>query len=499
MLVVADDLSGAVEVASVLGARRIALGHADGDVIDLDTRELPPEEAARRIRALDGRITFKKIDSLLRGNVQAEIEALSGEVIVAPALPVEGRTVRDGVLHVHGVPQPTPPIELLDAETDEDLDAIVAAAPPDATLVGSAGLAAALGRRLGATPLPQPDAARRPAARRRRHPRRRRAGEATPRRRGDPRDRGGGRASNRRGTARRPRPDRRRDRPPHARRARRHHARSRSPRSTTAPSSAARRTAATSPSARAASAAPTASFRSSQACRIAVTMGDGAGIGPEIVVAALSQTDHETVVIGDRKRLEQAAEILGVEPPRDVIDLDLLPARPPVGRGVGRSRRGRLPLHRARRAARARERGRRDLHRPDQQGRAARRRPQVPRPHRAARPPDRHRRGLDDALDPEGQGHPRHDPHRPARRDREDRARPRRAHDPPRPRGARPPEDRRLRHQPPRRRGRPVRPRRGGDEDRAGDRERPRGRHRRRTARSPPTPRSSSPAAATTT
>ena len=29
MLVVADDLSGAVEVASVLGARRIALGHAD--------------------------------------------------------------------------------------------------------------------------------------------------------------------------------------------------------------------------------------------------------------------------------------------------------------------------------------------------------------------------------------------------------------------------------------------------------------------------------------
>ena len=78
-------------------------------VIDLDTRELPPDEAARRIQALDGRITFKKIDSLLRGNVQAEIEALTGEVIVAPALPVEGRTVRGGVLHVHGVPQPTPP------------------------------------------------------------------------------------------------------------------------------------------------------------------------------------------------------------------------------------------------------------------------------------------------------------------------------------------------------------------------------------------------------
>jgi 4-hydroxythreonine-4-phosphate dehydrogenase len=156
MLVVADDLSGAVEVASVLGARRIALGHTDGDVIDLGTRELPPDEAARRIRALNGRVMFKKIDSLLRGNVQAEIEALTGDVIVAPALPVEGRTVRDGVLHVHGVPQPTPRIALLDADTDEDLDAIVAAAPPGATLVGSAGLAAALGRRLGATPLPKP-------------------------------------------------------------------------------------------------------------------------------------------------------------------------------------------------------------------------------------------------------------------------------------------------------------------------------------------------------
>ena len=92
---------------------------------------------------------------MLRGNVQAELDALSGELIVTPALPVEGRTVRNGVLHVHGVPQATP-IAVLDAETDEDLDAIVAAAPPHATLVGSAGLAAALGRRLGATRLPRP-------------------------------------------------------------------------------------------------------------------------------------------------------------------------------------------------------------------------------------------------------------------------------------------------------------------------------------------------------
>ena len=64
---------------------------------------------------------------------------------------------------------------------------------------------------------------------------------------------------------------------------------------------------------------------------IAVTMGDGAGIGPEIVVAALNDTDLETVVIGDRKRLEQAARILDAEPPRNIIDLDLLPEDLPWG------------------------------------------------------------------------------------------------------------------------------------------------------------------------
>ena len=188
MLVVADDLSGAVEVAAVLGARRIALGHTDGDVVDLDTRALPPDEAARRIRALDGRITFKKIDSLLRGNVQAELEALSGELIVTPALPVEGRTCATASCTCTA--SAATPIAVLDAETDEDLDAIVAAAPPHATLVGSAGLAAALGRRLGATPLPRPTATRCSAAGRRRHTRRGRTGEATTGCRSDPRDGG---------------------------------------------------------------------------------------------------------------------------------------------------------------------------------------------------------------------------------------------------------------------------------------------------------------------
>jgi 4-hydroxythreonine-4-phosphate dehydrogenase len=65
---------------------------------------------------------------------------------------------------------------------------------------------------------------------------------------------------------------------------------------------------------------------------IAVTMGDGAGIGPEIVVAALSRTDHDAVVIGDRTRLERAAEIVHAEPPANVIDLDLLAPDLPWGK-----------------------------------------------------------------------------------------------------------------------------------------------------------------------
>src|SRR4051812_10347868 len=58
---------------------------------------------------------------------------------------------------------------------------------------------------------------------------------------------------------------------------------------------------------------------------IAITMGDGAGIGPEVIVAALHEFDGETVVVGDAWRLEQAAAIIGVPAPRHVLDLDLLP------------------------------------------------------------------------------------------------------------------------------------------------------------------------------
>lgn len=57
---------------------------------------------------------------------------------------------------------------------------------------------------------------------------------------------------------------------------------------------------------------------------IAVTMGDGAGVGPEIVVAALldpkTMAECRPVVIGDALRLRQAAAILGREP--KIVSID---------------------------------------------------------------------------------------------------------------------------------------------------------------------------------
>ena len=202
---VADDLSGAAETAvalSVRGTRSAVLltareSSADVVVIDTDSRALSPAAAREAVTVAltgvrQGDRLFKKIDSLLRGNVAAEVGALvdSGYgVAVTPALPVAGRTVRSGALCVDeggwraecatprkvldsaltlgldvvrgpaladafGKAADTRGVVVCDAETDGDLDAIAAAAvraPANLALAGSGGLAAALGRTRAAT------------------------------------------------------------------------------------------------------------------------------------------------------------------------------------------------------------------------------------------------------------------------------------------------------------------------------------------------------------
>ncbi|MFF0223625.1 4-hydroxythreonine-4-phosphate dehydrogenase PdxA [Streptomyces sp. NPDC004629] len=224
VLALADDLSGAAETAVALrptGRILLRPGAAaapapgEATVLDLDTRHLPADAAARAVRTAvstaDGCVLFKKVDSLLRGNLAAETAAYAGGavgVVIAPALPVAGRTVRNGVVHLRGVPLhatqawraesraaprsvaaalgdvPTAPVPLAvvrgalpgrlreliasglhpvcDAETDADLDAIAEAAlelGPQVRLLGAGGLAAALGRGLRAGDARPPDRA----------------------------------------------------------------------------------------------------------------------------------------------------------------------------------------------------------------------------------------------------------------------------------------------------------------------------------------------------
>ncbi|MFD3823354.1 four-carbon acid sugar kinase family protein [Streptomyces sp. NPDC058625] len=263
VVALADDLSGAAEVAALLRLpARLTLHAADlavpataGEsvVVDLDSRYLdedaaatavrtalagaesvsrtwptgtgadpgtpraagPQEARSRAFRAVNSRaehgrtlpplrtLWYKKCDSLLRGPVGAEASAFAEGaelVVIATALPAAGRVVRDGVVLVDGTPlhesaawraekraaprsvaealAPLPtegvpaeavrrgPIALAglfreaaargrhpvcDAETDADLAVIAAAAAllgPGCRLLGSGGLAAALGRRI---------------------------------------------------------------------------------------------------------------------------------------------------------------------------------------------------------------------------------------------------------------------------------------------------------------------------------------------------------------
>lgn len=219
VLIVADDLTGAMDTAgpfaqrgfkTMVVAQPLACDPAavvSAQVVSLDTasRHLQPADAAKRVGQCVGRlarqsfdVVFKKIDSTLRGNVVPETLALlrgcgRDAALIAPAFPAQGRTVRDGMVHVNGTPLPQtnfardalspPPSESLievfsravgagkvgswspgaahqeagrsiviaDSETDSDLASALNTAKPQLgrmLLVGSAGLGNALARSL---------------------------------------------------------------------------------------------------------------------------------------------------------------------------------------------------------------------------------------------------------------------------------------------------------------------------------------------------------------
>lgn len=130
-LIVSDDLTGALDVAGPFaerGAETWVVVDANQDwvaktrdaavvSVNANSRHLPASAAAARVieilsRAdVKGYLLIKKIDSTLRGQVVAETLAMMRATgrhtaIVAPAFPAQGRTVRDGVVYVKGVPLP---------------------------------------------------------------------------------------------------------------------------------------------------------------------------------------------------------------------------------------------------------------------------------------------------------------------------------------------------------------------------------------------------------
>ncbi|MET7557867.1 four-carbon acid sugar kinase family protein, partial [Streptomyces albidoflavus] len=131
---IADDFTGATDLATMLVSRGfrtlVAIGadavepeasaEADAVVVALKSRTAPVEEAVadslaalRALRAAGCRRYYFKycstFDSTPRGNIGPVADALleavhADRTVVVPAFPATGRTVRDGLLYVHGEP-----------------------------------------------------------------------------------------------------------------------------------------------------------------------------------------------------------------------------------------------------------------------------------------------------------------------------------------------------------------------------------------------------------
>jgi uncharacterized protein YgbK (DUF1537 family) len=118
-----------------------------------DSRHLPPDAAARRVRDLagalghlDGAVWYKKIDSTLRGNIGAELDALLGALdrscaVVCPAFPSQRRGLHDGYLVCEPPTSDPPHLPALLARQSRHQ---VAAIPLGAVRAGAEHLAALL-------------------------------------------------------------------------------------------------------------------------------------------------------------------------------------------------------------------------------------------------------------------------------------------------------------------------------------------------------------------
>lgn len=191
--IIADDLTSAADggapfqqrglrVEVQRGANKPSRIDCDVFAVDCQSRSLPADKAADVTSSVATTLTncrwlYKTIDSTLRGNIRAEIQAAfeganRSRIVIAPAFPDAGRVTRNGIQYVDGVRvcqssyarDPVHPVLssrisdyipagirnaiILDAESQSELDEQVAALDgDDNTLwVGSPGMAIALSR-----------------------------------------------------------------------------------------------------------------------------------------------------------------------------------------------------------------------------------------------------------------------------------------------------------------------------------------------------------------
>jgi D-threonate/D-erythronate kinase len=184
VLVVGDDMTGAnatgalfagrgmrtVTVAEPANLARLA-DEFDVLVVDIASRHLPAEQAARRVReavaaasASGVELVVKRVDTTLRGNVGAELDAALQQrgraargtvrALMVPAFPAAGRTTVGGIQLVDGIAltetdaarDPLDPVRssrvasIVAAQTDRS----IAEVPLDLVLAGGRELSAAL-------------------------------------------------------------------------------------------------------------------------------------------------------------------------------------------------------------------------------------------------------------------------------------------------------------------------------------------------------------------
>uniref|UniRef100_UPI003101AF31 four-carbon acid sugar kinase family protein n=1 Tax=Neorhizobium sp. EC2-8 TaxID=3129230 RepID=UPI003101AF31 len=193
LVILADDLTGALDCAApfagrglhteiALSPKAIELALQAGPAVlsvNLGSREVEAEAARQATTAAlsslpSDIVLFKKIDSRLKGNIAAELDATPFRLaLVAPAIPDFGRNVRAGNVEGFGLDKPLKIADALGAHAERaiipdtlsqaDMLDVLAAGREAGTdlLVGARGLAEALasqmtGRRTAEPAVPKP-------------------------------------------------------------------------------------------------------------------------------------------------------------------------------------------------------------------------------------------------------------------------------------------------------------------------------------------------------